>query len=292
MLYHSTRSTLSAVDSAQAVLEGLAPDGGLYMPENLPEFDWKACLQGTSMDMSTMILSALLPDIPDMENLVRKDEATAKNFLIGTLGISEERFRVVMEASAGIEAGKVIRTEPTAGSIISEGQEVVLYVSSGPDVITEPVPHVENLSIDKAIAILRAAGFKNIINEPVPSSKEKDTVVHQSVPANQRVDVNTVITLQYSTGNSGTTGDNTLPTIPEPDPELKFKVVTVEIPEDADFLEKYIVSIWYDGELIDEQEVMEGAKSVQFEVSGKGQMTFTVDFNGLDRQQIEVDFDE
>ena len=72
MLYHSTRSDLSAVDSAQAVLEGLAPDGGLYMPESMPEFDWKACLQGSSMDMSTMILSALLPDIPNMPQLVMK----------------------------------------------------------------------------------------------------------------------------------------------------------------------------------------------------------------------------
>ena len=72
MLYHSTRSDLSAVDSAQAVLEGLAPDGGLYMPENLPAFDWKKCLEGSSMDMSTMILSSLLPDIPNMEELVKK----------------------------------------------------------------------------------------------------------------------------------------------------------------------------------------------------------------------------
>ena len=72
MLYHSTRSDLSAVDSAQAVLEGLAPDGGLYMPASMPAFDWKACLKGTSMDMSTMILSALLPDIPNMPQLVKK----------------------------------------------------------------------------------------------------------------------------------------------------------------------------------------------------------------------------
>ena len=72
MLYHSTRSDLNAVDSAQAVLEGLAPDGGLYMPEALPAFDWKKCLKGSSMDMATMILSALLPDIPDMPGLVRK----------------------------------------------------------------------------------------------------------------------------------------------------------------------------------------------------------------------------
>ena len=72
MLYHSTRSDLSAVDSAQAVLEGLAPDGGLYMPQAMPEFDWKACLKGSSMDMSAMILSALLPDIPNMPALVKK----------------------------------------------------------------------------------------------------------------------------------------------------------------------------------------------------------------------------
>ncbi len=72
MLYHSTRSELNAVDSAQAVLEGLAPDGGLYMPESLPAFDWKACLEGSSLDMATMILSALLPDIPNMPELVKK----------------------------------------------------------------------------------------------------------------------------------------------------------------------------------------------------------------------------
>jgi len=72
MLYHSTRSDLHAVDSAQAVLEGLAPDGGLYMPQALPAFDWKACLDGSSMDMATRILSALLPDIPNMPELVKK----------------------------------------------------------------------------------------------------------------------------------------------------------------------------------------------------------------------------
>ena len=72
MYYHSTRSHQPCVDSAQAVLDGLAPDGGLYMPESLPPFDWKACLQGTSLQMSTAILSALLPDIPQTEELVRR----------------------------------------------------------------------------------------------------------------------------------------------------------------------------------------------------------------------------
>jgi len=72
MRYHSTRNDSVFVDSAQAVLEGLAPDGGLYMPEAIPAFDWQKCLTGTPMEMSAMILSALLPEIPDMEDLVRK----------------------------------------------------------------------------------------------------------------------------------------------------------------------------------------------------------------------------
>ena len=72
MLYHSTRSQQHQADSAQAVLEGLAPDGGLYMPQSIPAFDWKAALNGSSMDMSTAILSALLPDIPNMPELVKK----------------------------------------------------------------------------------------------------------------------------------------------------------------------------------------------------------------------------
>lgn len=71
MRYHSTRSQGVSVDSAQAVLNGLAPDGGLYMPEAIPEFDWKGCLNGSSQEMSTAILSAFLPDIPDMGQLVK-----------------------------------------------------------------------------------------------------------------------------------------------------------------------------------------------------------------------------
>ena len=71
MLYHSTRNPGLTADSAAAVLEGLAPDGGLYMPAALPAFDWRACLFGSAQEMSTMILSALLPDIPHMPQLVK-----------------------------------------------------------------------------------------------------------------------------------------------------------------------------------------------------------------------------
>ena len=72
MLYHSTRNSAQTVDSAQAVLAGLAPDGGLYVPEKLPEIDVNACLQEDTMAMATRIIGAMLPDIPNMELLVRR----------------------------------------------------------------------------------------------------------------------------------------------------------------------------------------------------------------------------
>ena len=71
MLYHSTRSKNLTADSAAAVLQGLAPDGGLYMPAALPPFDWENCIKGSAQEMSCRILSALLPDIPQMDTLVK-----------------------------------------------------------------------------------------------------------------------------------------------------------------------------------------------------------------------------
>ena len=72
MRYHSTRSLKDPISGAQAVIKGLAPDGGLYMPESIPAFDWQACLRRDTYGMATAILSAFLGDIPNMEALVQK----------------------------------------------------------------------------------------------------------------------------------------------------------------------------------------------------------------------------
>ena len=72
MQYHSTRNSKAVVDSAQAVLSGLAPDGGLYVPAALPAFDTVACLQEDTMAMATRIIGTLLPAIPEMETLVKR----------------------------------------------------------------------------------------------------------------------------------------------------------------------------------------------------------------------------
>ena len=72
MQYHSTRSKNCAVNSARAVLNGLAADGGLYVPDRLPRLDVAACLREEPMDMAERIIGAMLPDIPHMDQLVHR----------------------------------------------------------------------------------------------------------------------------------------------------------------------------------------------------------------------------
>ena len=75
MKYQSTRSRALTASPAEAVLAGIAPDGGLYMPEAIPSMDWQALLQEDTLTMSARILSALLPDYPDMDALVHRGYA-------------------------------------------------------------------------------------------------------------------------------------------------------------------------------------------------------------------------
>lgn len=72
MKYHSTRSACLTASPMQAVLQGLAPDGGLYVPQEIAPFDWRGTLKLPPQEMATAIMSALLPDFPDMAALVHR----------------------------------------------------------------------------------------------------------------------------------------------------------------------------------------------------------------------------
>lgn len=71
MRYHSTRGKQDFVDSAQAILNGLAPDGGLYVPETLPQIDVEACLREDTMAMAARLVGAMLPDLCGIDALVK-----------------------------------------------------------------------------------------------------------------------------------------------------------------------------------------------------------------------------
>lgn len=73
MKYHSTRDIALTATSTEAVLRGMAPDGGLYLSETAGTgFDWRAVLELDTFGMAERILMALLPDFEQMDALVRQ----------------------------------------------------------------------------------------------------------------------------------------------------------------------------------------------------------------------------
>jgi len=70
MKYYSTRGG-EAVSSAKAVVEGLAPDGGLYTmaPDAIPQLDINALCGLDYYSLAAKIVSALLPDFSEAEAL-------------------------------------------------------------------------------------------------------------------------------------------------------------------------------------------------------------------------------
>ena len=79
MQYQSTRDKNLKASSAQAVLNGLAPDGGLYTMPSFDEarFDYREVLDLDTFAMSAKILSKLLTDFSEeeMAKLVREGYA-------------------------------------------------------------------------------------------------------------------------------------------------------------------------------------------------------------------------
>ncbi|MBQ7692698.1 MAG: threonine synthase [Oscillospiraceae bacterium] len=69
MLYQSTRGGAPAVSSARAIVDGLAPDGGLYTmaPGEIPKLDWRDFLASDYTALAARVVSALLPDFPEAE---------------------------------------------------------------------------------------------------------------------------------------------------------------------------------------------------------------------------------
>jgi threonine synthase len=79
MNYRSTRLNAPIVTSAQAILNGLAPDGGLYLPQQIPHFDLIYLQTLSYPQRATHILHAYFDDL-DPVALKKGVETAAKRF--------------------------------------------------------------------------------------------------------------------------------------------------------------------------------------------------------------------
>ncbi|HUN69534.1 MAG TPA: threonine synthase [Burkholderiales bacterium] len=70
MLYVSTRGNAPARRFAEILLEGLAPDGGLYVPESYPRADLAAWRGLSYPELAFAILSQFMDDVPGLRGIV------------------------------------------------------------------------------------------------------------------------------------------------------------------------------------------------------------------------------
>lgn len=105
--------------------------------------------------------------------------------------------KVEKEASEDVEEGKVITTDPLPDTMIDEGSQVTITVSTGkPDI---KVPDVIGKSAQQARDILEGAGFK-VTEKPTDGDEPKGEVVDQTPSANEDVTSGSGVTITVSNG--------------------------------------------------------------------------------------------
>ena len=73
MEYQSTRGLSSLSSGADAVLAGIALDGGLYLPLSFEKpFDWKALMDKDFQGQAEAVFSWFFDDLPDIPGIVRR----------------------------------------------------------------------------------------------------------------------------------------------------------------------------------------------------------------------------
>ncbi|MCM1506913.1 MAG: threonine synthase [Ruminococcus flavefaciens] len=84
MFYNSTRNSTVKVNSAEAITQGISADGGLFVPENIPEIsldEIKAVGEMSYADRASFVFSKFLTDFTDAEIHYCTDNAySTKNF--------------------------------------------------------------------------------------------------------------------------------------------------------------------------------------------------------------------
>ena len=109
---------------------------------------------------------------------------------------------IVTENNPDVEAGKVIGTDPPAGTTVKQGDVIKLIVSAGANQVA--VPPVEGLSRSNALASLTATeyGLKVTEQEEPSETVPAGSATRTDPPAGQLVDKGSDIVLYISTGKA------------------------------------------------------------------------------------------
>lgn len=141
-----------------------------------------------------------LPGTPsgDEEYVLPDFSDQLKDSVIVDLGNEDIKYEIKEEASDDIEEGKVIRTEPAAGTSVASGSTVTLVVSTGVEQIS--VPDTSGKTITDAITALQDKGFSVKQGADVYSSQEIGRVAYTKPAAGKNADKGATIIIYPSKG--------------------------------------------------------------------------------------------
>lgn len=166
---------------------------------------WGSASSDNSGDNNTTASATAAPGAAgDGEYVLPDFSDQLKDSVIVELGNEDIKYTVVEEASDSIDEGKVIRTNPEAGTAVQKGSSIELVVSSGVEQIS--VPDTSGDTMTDAITKLQEQGFSVKQGEDVYSSQPKGKVAYTKPAAGKKVDKlddegnPTVITIYPSLG--------------------------------------------------------------------------------------------
>ena len=160
-------------------------------------------LQGTVIKVTVSLGPE--PEAKTMGYMIGYQEADARAVLtgMGMVPVAMEEF------SDFVEKGKVSRTDPAFGAVLTEGQTVYIYISKGPMIETAEMPYVIGLDYATAKKTLEELGFDNVTFVRKDGKQDKDEVIEQPYKKGEKVDVTTEIVLTISKGNGKETPKTT-----------------------------------------------------------------------------------
>lgn len=155
--------------------------------------------------------------------------------------------------------GYVVKTDPAAGSTVSTGTTVTIYVSSGPSKESAVIPNIVGYQYSTAKEELEAAGFVVTAEYDDESDKDENTVLSVSPNEGEKAKKGSVVTVTVSSGK-GAQND-----------------VYYDIPLPGGVSDDLTMKIYVDGTLIE-------TRTVNPSTSPYSNMTFT----GKDRANLVI----
>ena len=155
--------------------------------------------------------------------------------------------------------GYVVKTDPAAGSTVSTGTTVTIYVSSGPSTESAVIPNIVGYQYSAAKEELEAAGFVATAEYDDESDKDENTVISVSPNEGEKAKKGSVVTVTVSSGKGAQ------------------KDVYYDIPLPGGVSDDLTMKIYVDGTLIE-------TRTVNPSTSPYSNMTFT----GKDRANLVI----